>query len=134
MRKKSGQLQRHFIRASVVGLTPSILNHLAPLPFVVADESNGALPGHHLLPAEPALHRLAPQLRPVLGHHLREFFFSYRPIPWRDSISRPIPPFSSVAGGEDTTRPRRQVVFSSVVLLDQQLFFFIFLLFKRLLH
>jgi hypothetical protein len=32
----------------------------------------------------------------------------YHPIPRRDSISRPIAPVSSVAGGEDTTRPRRQ--------------------------
>jgi hypothetical protein len=29
------------------------------------------------------------------------------PIPWRDSISRPIAPVSSVAGGDDTTWPRR---------------------------
>jgi hypothetical protein len=29
-------------------------------------------------------------------------------IPWRDSISRPIAPISSVAGGDVTTRPRRQ--------------------------
>jgi hypothetical protein len=29
-------------------------------------------------------------------------------LPWRDSISRPIAPISSVACGDDTTRPRRQ--------------------------
>jgi hypothetical protein len=28
------------------------------------------------------------------------FLISYHPIPWRDSISRPIAPVSSVAGGE----------------------------------
>jgi hypothetical protein len=32
---------------------------------------------------------------------------SYLPIPWRDSISRPIAPVSSVECGDDTTRPRR---------------------------
>jgi hypothetical protein len=36
------------------------------------------------------------------------FFKSYRPVPWQDSISRPIAPISSVAGGDDTTRPCRQ--------------------------
>jgi hypothetical protein len=30
------------------------------------------------------------------------------PIPWQDSISRPIAPVSSAAGGDNTTRPRRQ--------------------------
>jgi hypothetical protein len=30
------------------------------------------------------------------------------PIPWRDSITRPIAPVSLVAGGDDTTGPRRQ--------------------------
>jgi hypothetical protein len=30
---------------------------------------------------------------------------SYHPIPWRDSISRPIAPISTVAGGDDTTPP-----------------------------
>jgi hypothetical protein len=29
------------------------------------------------------------------------FLKSYHPIPWRDSISRPIAPISSVAGGDD---------------------------------
>jgi hypothetical protein len=29
-------------------------------------------------------------------------------MPWRDSISRPIAPVSSVAGGADTTAPRRE--------------------------
>jgi hypothetical protein len=39
----------------------------------------------------------------------KKHFKSYHPIPWRDSMSRPIaPPVSSVAGGDDTTRPRRQ--------------------------
>jgi hypothetical protein len=33
---------------------------------------------------------------------------NYRPIYWRDSISRPIIPVSSVAGRDDTTRQRRQ--------------------------
>jgi hypothetical protein len=28
--------------------------------------------------------------------------------PWRDSISRPVAPASSVAGGDNTTCPRRQ--------------------------
>jgi hypothetical protein len=32
---------------------------------------------------------------------------SYQCIFWRDSISRPIAPVSSVAGGDVTTRPRR---------------------------
>jgi hypothetical protein len=32
---------------------------------------------------------------------------NYHQISWRDSISRPITPASSVAGGDDTTRPRR---------------------------
>jgi hypothetical protein len=32
-------------------------------------------------------------------------FLNYYPTPWRDSISRPITPVSSVAGGDDTTRP-----------------------------
>jgi hypothetical protein len=32
---------------------------------------------------------------------------NYQPIPWRDSISRPIAPVSSVECGDDTTRPRR---------------------------
>jgi hypothetical protein len=31
-------------------------------------------------------------------------FKNYHPILWRDSISRPIAPISSVAGGDDTTR------------------------------
>jgi hypothetical protein len=35
-------------------------------------------------------------------------FKKYHPIPWRDSISRPIAPISSVAGGDVTTRPIRQ--------------------------
>jgi hypothetical protein len=30
-------------------------------------------------------------------------FFNYLPIPWRDSISRPIVPVSSAAGGHNTT-------------------------------
>jgi hypothetical protein len=30
------------------------------------------------------------------------FNMSYRPMPWRDSISRPMAPVSSVAGGYDT--------------------------------
>jgi hypothetical protein len=33
------------------------------------------------------------------------------PIPWRESILRPIDPVSSVAGGDDATRPRRQDIF-----------------------
>jgi hypothetical protein len=33
---------------------------------------------------------------------------NYHPIPWRDSISRPITTVSMVAGGDDTTRQRRQ--------------------------
>ena len=40
--------------------------------FVISDQPHRALPGHHLVPAEPALHRLAPQRRAVLGNHLRE--------------------------------------------------------------
>jgi hypothetical protein len=36
------------------------------------------------------------------------FFKSCHPIPRRDSISRPIAPASSVAGGDDAIRPRRQ--------------------------
>jgi hypothetical protein len=32
---------------------------------------------------------------------------NYHPIPWRDSISRPITPVSSVAGGDDPTRPHQ---------------------------
>jgi hypothetical protein len=31
------------------------------------------------------------------------------PIPSRDSISRPLAPFSSMVSENDTTRPRRQV-------------------------
>jgi hypothetical protein len=38
----------------------------------------------------------------------RLLYKSYRPIPRWDSISRPIAPISSVAGGDDVTRPRRQ--------------------------
>jgi hypothetical protein len=33
---------------------------------------------------------------------------TYHPIPWRDSISRPIDPVSSVADGDNSARPRRQ--------------------------
>jgi hypothetical protein len=29
--------------------------------------------------------------------------------PWQDSISRPIAPISSVAGGDDTTPPARKI-------------------------
>jgi hypothetical protein len=31
------------------------------------------------------------------------YLLNYNPIPWRDSISRPIAPVSSVAYGDDTT-------------------------------
>jgi hypothetical protein len=31
-------------------------------------------------------------------------FLNFHPIPWRDSIPRPIDPVSSVAGRDDTTR------------------------------
>jgi hypothetical protein len=41
--------------------------------------------------------------------HTRTYnFLSYHPMLWRDSISRPLAPVSSVEGGDDTTRPRRQ--------------------------
>jgi hypothetical protein len=46
------------------------------------------------------------------SHWLWPMYFSppksYDQIPCRDSISRPITPVSSVAGGDNTTRPRRQ--------------------------
>jgi hypothetical protein len=44
------------------------------------------------------------------GRKVFECFFpkNYHPKSWRDSISRPIASVSSVAGGEDTTRPLRQ--------------------------
>jgi hypothetical protein len=46
----------------------------------------------------------------------KQFFFlflikklpSYRRVPWRVSISRPIASISSVAGGDVTTKPRRR--------------------------
>jgi hypothetical protein len=34
---------------------------------------------------------------------------TYHPVPWRDSISRPIAPVSTVAGGDDITRRRADV-------------------------
>jgi hypothetical protein len=39
-------------------------------------------------------------------------FQNYHPVPWRDSISRPIAPVSSVAGGDDTASLRRQGMFN----------------------
>jgi hypothetical protein len=36
------------------------------------------------------------------------FYTSYHPIPWRDSISRPIAPISWVAGGDGTPSARRR--------------------------
>jgi hypothetical protein len=41
---------------------------------------------------------------------VREVFFlkGYHPIPWWDSISRPMAPVSSVVGGDDTPSPLRQ--------------------------
>jgi hypothetical protein len=39
---------------------------------------------------------------------VKNLFQNYHSMPWRDSISRRIAPVSSVAGGDDTTRPRRQ--------------------------
>jgi hypothetical protein len=43
---------------------------------------------------------------------------NYHPIPWRESISRPISPISLVAGGDDTTRPRRQGSSPAITLLS----------------
>jgi hypothetical protein len=37
-------------------------------------------------------------------------FLKLPPIPLRDLISRPIAQVSSVAGGDDATRPRRQMM------------------------
>jgi hypothetical protein len=34
-------------------------------------------------------------------------FLNYHPLPWRDSISRPLVPVSLVEGGDDTTPPGR---------------------------
>jgi hypothetical protein len=42
------------------------------------------------------------------GEHIFFLFKNYHSLPWRDSISRLIAPVSSVAGGDDTTRPRRR--------------------------
>jgi hypothetical protein len=42
------------------------------------------------------------------GRYIMQYFLSYHPIPWRDSILRPIAPVSSVAGGDFATRPRHQ--------------------------
>jgi hypothetical protein len=39
---------------------------------------------------------------------MKIIFQIYHTLPWRDSISRPVVPVSSVAGENDITRPRRQ--------------------------
>jgi hypothetical protein len=36
------------------------------------------------------------------------FFKTQNPIPWRESISRPVALISSATGGDITTRPRRR--------------------------
>jgi hypothetical protein len=43
----------------------------------------------------------------VFHSFFNTFILNYHPIPRRDSISRPIAPVSSVAGGDDTRRLRR---------------------------
>jgi hypothetical protein len=47
-----------------------------------------------------------------VGSFIHRYIFSmlgiFYPLPWRDSISRPIAPVTFVAGGDDITRPRRQ--------------------------
>jgi hypothetical protein len=45
-------------------------------------------------------------VRMYVGKYLKNY--SYHPILWRDSILRPIAPVSSMAGGDDTTRPHHQ--------------------------
>jgi hypothetical protein len=53
---------------------------------------------------------------------IKKYFFvfkSYHPIPWRDSISRPIDPVTSVAGGGDMTRPRRKGKGTTILSKDE---------------
>jgi hypothetical protein len=49
---------------------------------------------------------------PKLLSARQPFLKSHHPIPWRDSISRYIAPVSSVAGGDNTTRPRLRGVYA----------------------
>jgi hypothetical protein len=47
----------------------------------------------------------------LVQHSSKSVFFSckkFRPTSWRDSVSRPVAPITSVTGGDDTTRPRHQ--------------------------
>jgi hypothetical protein len=39
----------------------------------------------------------------IYNFNYNYLFFKYHPIPWRDSISLPVAPVSSMAGGDDTT-------------------------------
>jgi hypothetical protein len=61
----------------------------------------------------------------LLDKILSVFFQSYHPIcrnvPWRASISRPIAPVTSVAGGEDTSRPRLQGMMFYLLYFDKHL-------------
>jgi hypothetical protein len=59
----------------------------------------------------PSTSRPAPSGGKITYVHMMQSFFrfkNYHPVPWRDSISRPIAPVSSVAGGDYTSRPHRQ--------------------------
>jgi hypothetical protein len=40
----------------------------------------------------------------------KKCFQKYHPIPWRDSISRPIAPISSMAGSDDYARPSQKML------------------------
>jgi hypothetical protein len=55
----------------------------------------------------------------ISSEKISDNFFSksYYPNPWQDSISRPITPISSMAGGDDTTRQRCQDNFEQIVSL-----------------
>jgi hypothetical protein len=59
------------------------------------------------------------------------FLTTCHPIPWRDSISRPIAPVYSVAGGDDTTRPRRQGLQAVFTWLEISSIFYLSLSFAK---
>jgi hypothetical protein len=73
-------------------------------PSHVDQEGEEAAARHRLTERHHFIERIVYIILKVLN----VFFIIYHPTLWRDSISRPIDPVSSVAVGDDTTIPRRQ--------------------------